>query len=132
MQVIRELYNIAHLRSDYCDRLIEITTERDEAVVLGYHAAAMMISAKFVVNPFTKVKSFNIGKQKLETLIQTNKNEYELIYLRYSIQKNTPSFLGYNKNIKTDRIILMNFLNQSQDQLLKDHIVHYLKNTQDY
>ncbi|MEZ4923851.1 MAG: hypothetical protein R2780_11815 [Crocinitomicaceae bacterium] len=131
MTKLRELYNVAHIDAQNCNCLIE-NAQHDSAVVSqGYLAAGIIISAKFLFNPLTKIKLFNDGKKRLEDLIAQNPRAYELFYIRYSIQKNTPSFLGYNRNLNTDRMILVNFFENSNDQILKDHILFYLQNTDD-
>jgi tRNA A37 methylthiotransferase MiaB len=41
-------------------------------------------------------------------------NNIEIRFLRYSIQSNTPAFLGYSKNLKEDRKVMVSaFFNKA-------------------
>lgn len=131
LKTLRELYKRAHLESEICNDLIKRTQSCDEAVTIGYNAAAKMVSSKFLINPFKIIKVFNDGKEQLETLIQQNLKNIELRYLRYTIQVNTPAFVGYNKNKKEDRELIFRFLQSCNDNDLKNHILFYLKDTND-
>ncbi len=131
MDLIRKLYNVAHTDKTKCEELIEFCENSDNVLEKGYWAAAKMVSSKYLINPFIIIKVFNEGKNTLEKLILEFPNETELRYLRYTIQVNTPAFVGYNKNKQEDREIIFNFLNSNGDAKLKEHILFYLKNTND-
>jgi hypothetical protein len=131
MKAVRELYNIAHREKDKCEALIKLCKESNTVETKGYLAAAKMVSSKYLVNPFVIIKVFNEGKTLLETLINENPESVELRYLRYTIQVNTPAFVGYNKNKKEDRAFIIQFMQTSTDADLKNHILYYLKDTDD-
>lgn len=131
MKELRNLYNVAHLNAKNCQALTAYASANPSIIANGYLAASQMIAAKFIFNPLTKIKLFTEGKNSLEEIISKNPREYELFYIRYTIQKNTPGFLGYHKNLKTDKLILINFMNESKDEDLKKHILYYLTNTND-
>ena len=52
------------------------------------------------------MKYFNRGKSILEEAIEANPLNVELRYLRYSLQKRVPDFLGYNANIDEDLLMI--------------------------
>jgi hypothetical protein len=131
MQKIRSLYNEAHLIQSICLELIELTKGTKEPVVEGYHAASLMVATKYLKNPFKIITEFNRAKNLLEEIISENFAEVELRYLRYSIQKNTPKFVGYYKNIEEDRLMIVQFVNESNENALRSHILLYLQGTQD-
>jgi len=50
----------------------------------------------------------------------------EIRYLRYSIQHESPGFLGYNKNMVEDRKMLIDKVSEVQDAELKSMIKSFL------
>ncbi len=95
-------------------------------ILVCYKGAAQMIAAKYQINPFSKLNSFNKGKKMIEAAITRNPNCIEMRFLRLSIQKNLPSFLGYNNNIVGDKNFLIKTVNTSIDVDLKERVINYL------
>ena len=85
-----------------------------------------MMIANYVLNPFTKLSYFNKGKKLLEQAIETAPANAELRFLRFAIQANIPSFLGYNSNIGEDKNLLMKSVAPMADAQLRQLIVPYL------
>lgn len=127
----RLLFNVAHITKEDCFELINLTKNNNDVTMQGYYAAGIMISSKYTINPFKITKTFNEGKNLFEDLISENFDEIELRYLRYSIQLNTPKFVGYYKNIEMDRIILIDYIKQQPNSDLTAHMMVFLKNTSD-
>ena len=65
----------------------------------------------------------------LEKAITADKNNIELRFLRLAAQANTPSFLGYNDKISSDRSFLLNSVSTLTDTILKKTIVLYLRSS---
>lgn len=105
---------------------------KNNSLEQGYKAATMMVMAKHVINPFSKLKYFMDGKNILENVIKKSPENVELIMIRFAIQTNVPQFLGYYKQINADKIVLLkkvskldsNLPNQAQ---LKQIIKQYLQ-----
>jgi len=125
---IRTLYLKAKNDETSCRRIIDIgmPTESQE-VVKGYKACATIIMAEHTFNPSKKLSYFNKGKAELDKLVQSNNNNPELRFLRFTIQSNAPSFLGYNKAIDEDKSFLLKTLPTIKDSGLKKMIADYLR-----
>lgn len=93
---------------------------------LGYFGAVKMLMAKYALMPTQKFAYFNEGKVKLEQAIAVEPENLELRYLRHAIQRNTPSFLGYNQNLNEDKYLLLSSVNACTDTDLKVRIKTYL------
>jgi hypothetical protein len=96
-------------------------------VLVGYKACGTMMMAKYVFNPFSKLSYFRRGKKILETVIAANSDVVELRFLRYSIQTNAPSFLGYNKHIAEDKMFLKKAVPLLNDAAFRTRINDYLR-----
>jgi hypothetical protein len=131
LETIRLSYNIAHQSADLCEKLEVQTANSDSIYSRGYHAASKMISTKFMYNPFVSIKIYNQARKDLEKLIEENPKDIELHYIRYSIQKNTPRFIGYYKNLKDDREKLITYMESSNMDELTKHMLVFLKDTKD-
>ncbi len=108
--------------------LIETGKHRLQNIIAcGYYGAGKMIMARYYLNPFLKLNTFNEGKKILEASIKNDTAVVELRFLRLTIQINTPSFLGYNSDIKKDKLFLFQSVASINDQQLKTIIYNYLK-----
>ena len=129
---IRALYEKSVADKSACDKLIQILSPYNESnypLYAGYKASAIMMMANHVVNPFSKFSHFKKGKKILENAIKANGRNIELIFLRFNVQTHLPSFLGYDENIKSDRLFLENSFSAIEDVQLKQFLMPYLKNS---
>jgi len=111
--------------------LIEKTKNATTAtpVDLGYLGGAKMAMANHCYMPNNKLKYFNEGKNLLQSAIIAAPNNIELRFIRFSIQCNVPSFLGYSSNLEADKTSLINHLKSSaakNDSDLKTRIKNFL------
>lgn len=93
---------------------------------MAYYAVAKMLMANHVLNPYKKLSYFNEGKSLLEKCIQSEHENLEIIFLRYSVQVHAPSFLGYSSKIKDDKAFLKNNLSKINNQNLRQAIISVL------
>jgi hypothetical protein len=90
-------------------------------VIEAYQGASQCMIAKYVVAPWTKMKNFNAGKDRLEDSIAKNK-VVENVYLRLMIQLSAPKLVNYNKDIDSDLQYLENHLVKTPMDLMTDLI----------
>jgi hypothetical protein len=93
----------------------------------AYKIMTWFLKAREYYNPLNKLSAFNKGKEKLDSLLSININNVELRFLRYTIQENAPSFLGYNSKIDEDKKFLLKTYPNLMDSDLKTKIISYLK-----
>lgn len=115
----------------FLEDLKAISNEPNQVLIDGYMAATCMVMAKHAFNPYNKFKYFVDGKKLLETTIKNNSFNTELRLIRFAIQINVPSFLGYNKEIHTDKLFLLNNYSKldsksNADSQLRQIIKEYL------
>jgi len=79
----------------------------------AYYAAMLFMKSKYVKFPFTKYSYFKKGKTALDFLVQENKSNIEMRYIRFLFQNEMPKFLNYNSNINEDFLVLINGLESS-------------------
>lgn len=78
-----------------------------------YLASAYMQMAKYVFSPYSKLKYFNKGKDMLEVFISKNSNSIDGKYVRYMVQSNAPSFLGYSSDMVSDKIFIRDNIDEA-------------------
>ena len=126
---VRWLYEKAATEEQYCRKLLHLLqpfNEENEPLLAGYKASTQMMMANYVVNPFTKLSYFSKGRKLLEKTIAASGANTELRFLRFAVQTNIPSFLGYSGSIKTDKAFLIQSVSQIKDATLKLWIISYL------
>lgn len=96
-------------------------------IYMAFYAVGNFFMAKHASNPLSKYSYFNKGKKMLEDAIKKEPNNIEIRLMRLISQEKTPSFLGYNKYIESDRnFIIKNYKNSDDENLVK-FIKNYLK-----
>ncbi len=111
-----------------CDEMYEKFRKADvegNNLLLGYKGAIEMAKSKHA-NIFVKMSYFNTGKDILERAISKDTMSIELRYLRFQIQYNTPSFLGYKGQLKSDRDFISNNLSKVENETLRNSISAFL------
>ena len=127
---VRPMYKKAATDESACKDLIKILapfTEKNNALLSGYKGSATMMMAKYVFNPFSKMSYFNKGKHILEKAINVEKNNVELRFLRYCVQRNIPFFLGYKTDIAADKEFILASVKSLDDEALRSMIVEYFE-----
>ena len=103
-----ELLERANSNDDYCIEFYDIMADHrmESSTAEGYFAISTMMLAKTGKNLFTKLSYFNKGKKILEATIESDPNNAELRFLRYTVQDQAPSILLYFNDMETDKEIL--------------------------
>jgi hypothetical protein len=87
----------------------------------AYKGALLAKKADLVGTPKDKLQVFKSGAALLEAVILEAPENIEFRLLRYIIQCNAPSFLGYNKNINEDKVFVeKSELNKVTKQIVLD------------
>lgn len=129
---IREQFYRAQVNGESADSFyakMQSVTASASALMVGYKGMAAFMLCNYSYNPYSKLKYFNEGKNLLEDAIAKNSENTELRFLRYTIQKNVPSFLGYSSNANSDKQFVKNRIYDSQlknaDNDLYNRMVKY-------
>ena len=131
INLIRNLYQKAPAEEKSCKKLIELLlpyNENNNALLLGYKASGTMMMAKHAFNPLSKLSYFKKGKHMLEIAIAADSKNIELRFLRFAVQTEIPSFLGYHDSIEIDKNFLLQSLPGLNDIVLKGMIISCFKN----
>lgn len=130
---VRLLFNKSATNEESCKKLMSALNQYNEtnnSTLAAYKACATMMMANHVVNPLSKLSSFNEGKELLEKCVAADKENTEIRYLRFIIQTNVPAFLGYNISISNDKTFLLNAISGLKDLPLRQMIVSFLKSSE--
>ncbi|WP_276482969.1 hypothetical protein [Paraflavitalea pollutisoli] len=126
----RTLYEQAAGAENTCTQFITRLQQcgrTGDPAVWGYRGAAIMLMAKHAGSPFSKLSYFKKGRKVLDSALAAHPGDIELRYLRFTIQTNVPSLLGYNDEIKADKQYLINHLAAVTDNKLYNNIYNYLQ-----
>lgn len=104
---IRQNFTLAVTDKNICRQMMEaLQAKAKDPLCLCYLGGFQAIWATHVFNPFSKLKTFREGKRNIENAIGKDTSNAELRYIRFSIQRNAPSFLGYRQYMEKDREFL--------------------------
>lgn len=126
---VRSSYSKAVLDKKLCEKMIEeLELSKEKSVIaLAYVGAYQTIWANHVFNPLSKLATFKNGKNNIELAISKEPENVEIRYIRFSVQKNSPSFLGYNNNLKEDKDFLVKNKKNINSDFLQKNIETLLK-----
>ena len=102
--------------------------QSSNTTIEGYRSLSLIFMAKEGWNPVTKYAYFKTGKNKLDSVIGADKENVELRFLRYTVQRNAPEFLGYNENLTEDKNKILDQYKQLNDVDLKVRMAAYMRN----
>lgn len=102
-------------------------TKNSSSTHLAYFGSLKTIWASHVFSPISKFNTFREGKQNIEQAIYQEPENVELRFIRLSVQKNSPSFLGYNSNIREDTEFIRKNMHRINSILLTSNIIQLLK-----
>jgi hypothetical protein len=111
------------------EETVKLINHESKPILLCYRGVSEMMGAKYVINPIVKFNRFKKGKSFIERAIQKDPDNPEIRFLRFSIQTNLPTFLGYHHDIVTDKKRLLDSVDAVTDLELKKNIVKYLSSS---
>jgi hypothetical protein len=142
LAAIAQLPDVKGLRKQFYESVDNSTTANSFYALLteadlaskplyqGYQGMANLLMAKHSWMPWNKISYFNSGKACLEKAIRLDPQNTELRFLRFCVQKNAPSFLGYYGAIDADFEFLTQYLKETDpnkdDKDLYHRIILYL------
>lgn len=94
-------------------------------VLLGYEGLTTMICAQYAFLPNKKLQFFLEGKKILEDALLQAPDSLELHFMRFAVQRKTPSLLNYQQHIEVDKAFVLAHLETEEDVHLKDFIKAY-------
>lgn len=88
----------------------------DNMVLLAYRGAAISTLANCESMPWKKYDYFNAGKKEIELAVNGDPQNWEIRFIRFTVQSHIPHFLNYN-NLDEDKNIIMDalYLNLQQE-----------------
>lgn len=130
LQQVRELYRLSAQNEEKCRELIQLLekyNEHNHPLYSGYRASAVMLMATYTSNPFQKLSYFNKGKRQLEAAVNNSKDNIELRCLRFAVQSNIPSFLGYKDHLAADKQFILRRYAGITDNTLRKNIRYFME-----
>jgi len=128
LENIRSNYLKAIANKEICRSMIaQLSKAEISSTQLAYLGAFQTIWAKHTPNPFSKLKTFNKGKKNIDAAVRSSPSEPEIRFIRLSVQKNAPSFLGYKDHIPEDTSVIESNYKKITSALLKKMITDLMK-----
>jgi hypothetical protein len=105
-------------------------TQHKSALMLGYLGTVQALKAVHAWNPFTKIKYLNAAEKTYKSAVDADPHNIEIRFMRFSVEHHVPGFLGYNKNLDTDRKAIIAQLKKgnyhSNDKVFIKTVVQFL------
>jgi len=132
---IRSLLVVCMNNSKVTDSLYKslAVIKNPTGVITAYLATLSACKAKLSWNPYMKVKHLNSAEATYKTAVSADPHNIEIRFLRFSVEHNVPGFLGFNKDLVTDRDEIITQLDKKNygtgDKDLTVAIIKFLLNS---
>ncbi|MGI4021183.1 MAG: hypothetical protein ACRYFA_06725 [Janthinobacterium lividum] len=105
-------------------------TSKKTPLITAYFGALEALKAKDSWNPYNKVKFLNRSNTTVNQAVNSSPNDFEIRFIRFSIQLNLPKFLGLSKDLQADKNQILQQLKQkhygSADKLFVQNIIKFM------
>lgn len=95
-----------------------------------YIGASYAIKAKNQWNPFSALRLLSKSIKKMDEAVNKAPTNLEIRFIRFAVQTNIPSYLGYSDNLEEDKDYLIEninrFYNSKLDQKIRDYILTFM------
>jgi len=93
-------------------------------LITGYMGTLQALKAKHSWNPYNKIKYIKNCEKTFQMAVHQDPHNIEIRFMRFSVEHNVPSFLGYNKNLGADKAEIIRqldkgFYAQADTQLVR-------------
>jgi hypothetical protein len=105
LQIIRKLLITCINSSRTTDSLYRNlgNIKNPTGLITGYMGTLEALKAKHAWNPYYKIKYLNDCEKTFKKAVINDPSNIEIRFMRFSVEHNVPGFLGYTKNLVTDR-----------------------------
>ncbi|MCX2740169.1 tetratricopeptide repeat protein [Pontibacter anaerobius] len=122
----KAVYAVSELRAEY----LEASKDKDAAerfnkkmgkyeekdpVVLAYKAASEAVMAKYVWNPYSKLKQIRTAAAIFEEAVKLDKDNPEIRFLRFTVEHYVPRYLNLSTNLESDKKVMISSLKSHPD-----------------
>lgn len=122
LETYRSNYSKAATSKTVCEQMMATlkNTTTLSSIERAYLGRFQTIYAKHVINPINKLKTFKQGKKNIEEAVEKAPDQIEIRFIRLSVQKNAPVFLGYKSNINEDRAFIRKNIDKVNSTTLRN------------
>ena len=135
LPALRHLYAEAVQTEPAALRLLAATRGYDgpSAAVVGYHALAEAVRARYLWNPLAKLRAVREARRLFGRAVALDPQNVEVRFLRYSVEANVPRYLGLSDHLADDRAAVLGGARQyprlgldpQSLQLIRDFMLRY-------
>lgn len=95
---------------EFYDKMDKYTGK--DAIVLGYKAAAEAVMAKYVWNPYYKMKHLNTAQDIFKDAVALDDDNPEIRFLRFVVESHVPGYLNKSEHLQEDKNLIIEKLTQ--------------------
>ncbi len=132
---VRNLYKSAGTSKEKTSELMGLlqnVDKNDDMVLLAYKGAVTAMMAKYEKTISEKKQEFIKGVSLVEFALEQEPKNVEIVFVRLSLQQNSPKILKYKNNIDQDKAYLLTQFNQIKSTSLKAYLEDYILHSNNF
>lgn len=128
LEEIRHQFYLTTLDYKHAFPLIEQLNEvaQPSALEMAYKAATEAILAKPGWNIFKKMHHLKNSRKYFRMAVAVDERDLEIRFLRLAVEHHIPKYLGYSKNIDSDKQVIMDNIDLFRMKELPQEITNYI------
>ncbi|PRY12716.1 hypothetical protein CLV24_10787 [Pontibacter ummariensis] len=122
------VFKVAELRNEYLEaskdeeaaklfhkKMSAYKEKHPDPVVLAYKAASEAVMAKYVWNPYSKLKQLRTAEAIFQDAVALDKEHPEIRFLRFTVEQFVPRYLNLSKHVEEDKRVIIRRLKEHPD-----------------
>lgn len=133
-----KVYKVAELRTQYLQASKDEQAaeqfnkkmkayEGKDAVVLAYKAASEAVMAKYVWNPYSKLKQIKTAAEIFDQAVALDEDHPEVRFLRFTVEHYVPRYLNLSQNIEEDKQVMFATLKEHPKSGISDELARTMR-----
>ncbi|MEM7162299.1 MAG: hypothetical protein AAF487_07635 [Bacteroidota bacterium] len=95
-------------------------------LMTAYEAAMEALMAKVAWNPLSKIGHVKKSQEIFDKAIEMDPRNVEIRFLRFSVEWHIPRWLGYSKNLQSDKDFIMNRYTEFDTSCLSQDMLNFI------
>ena len=100
--------------------------EEPQPLIFAYISSAQAYLAKNSGNPFSKFSYLNKSRNSMKKAVEGDPQNLEIRFLRFAIESQIPTFLGYSKHVSADKSFILDNLTDFKMPHLDMEVYSYI------
>jgi len=98
-----------------------------DPLIKAYQAASVAVMAKYVWNPYSKLKHLKTASAMFQEAVKRDKKQSEIRFLRFTVEHYVPRYLNLSEHVAEDKRIIISSLQEYPNSGLSEGLARTMR-----